>query len=395
MINLPARATLKEAQMAKLPYSRVVNVTLSRNDSFPSRRGFGVTLILSNVAIEGVLDADILTKVYGSIEEVEVDHATTTEVYSAAIAAFSQNPRPLQIKIGYIPFTAETTTAAELKDALNKIVEYDNDWYWLTVVAALRDQVSLTGLVEWIEARSKFAILASNDINTEKKDDLTSLAAKLKGRFERTAIFYHTEVAEYPDVALAAYLGTRNFDTANSHYTAKFKKLRGITPLNKGSNVVQVVTGFTPALGQSKDAGHCANVYVDIGGQNFVVEGSTVTPNIFIDEIHASDWIIARTEEETLGILLNNAAVPYTDAGMEQLASGARTVMNSASRAGLIADDIDPATGDYAASVVFSIPSVFDVPESQRKARIAPDISVTFRYRGAVHYTTINYRMTF
>lgn len=381
--------------MAKLPYSRVVNVTLTRNDSFPSRRGFGVALILSNIAVAGILDADNLTKVYGTIEEVAVDHASTTEVYDAALAAFSQNPRPLQVKIGYVNFITDTSTAADLKTALDKIVEFDNDWYWLTIVASMRDHAALDGLAEWIEARNKFTILVSNDANTEKKDDTTSLAARLKGRFERTAVFYHTVVDEYPDVALAAYLGTRNFDEANSHYTAKFKKLRGITPLNKGSNVVQIVTGFTPALGQSKDAGHCANVYVDIGGQNFVVEGSTVTPNIFIDEIHASDWIIARTEEQTLGILLNNAAVPYTDAGMELLASGARTVMNSASRAGLVADDIDPATGDYAPSVTFNIPSVFDVPESQRKARIAPDIQVTFRYRGAVHYTTINYRMTF
>jgi hypothetical protein len=38
---------------------------------------------------------------------------------------------------------------------------------------------------------------------------------------------------------------------------------------------------------------------------------------------------------------------------------------------------------------------VFDVPASQRKARIAPAIGVRFRYSGAVHYTTINYRMTF
>jgi hypothetical protein len=38
---------------------------------------------------------------------------------------------------------------------------------------------------------------------------------------------------------------------------------------------------------------------------------------------------------------------------------------------------------------------VFDVPEAQRKARIAPAIAVRFRYAGAVHYTTINYTMTF
>ncbi len=69
--------------------------------------------------------------------------------------------------------------------------------------------------------------------------------------------------------------------------------------------------------------------------------------------------------------------------------------MRQATRAGLIASDIDPATGKYAPAVVFNIPGAFDVPESQRKTRVAPEISVRFRYAGAVHYTTINYRMTY
>jgi hypothetical protein len=138
-----------------------------------------------------------------------------------------------------------------------------------------------------------------------------------------------------------------------------------------------------------------ANTYIDIGDRNFVAEGSTLTPNVFIDEIHATVWIIFRTEEETLGVLLNNQRVPYTDAGMETLASGARTVMRMADRAGLIAQDFNPETGDYEPAVEFQIPSVFDVPESQRVARIAPDIRVRFRYSGAVHYTTIHYTMTF
>ena len=81
--------------MAKLPYSRVVNVTLSRAEAFPARRGFGVALLLSTVSVVGKLDATNRTKVYGSIEEVAVDHATSTEVYKAAEAAFSQNPRPM------------------------------------------------------------------------------------------------------------------------------------------------------------------------------------------------------------------------------------------------------------------------------------------------------------
>lgn len=382
--------------MPKLPYSRVVNVTLTRTDAFPSRRGFGVALLLTNETVAGEVDATNRTKMYASMEEIDADWDATSEVYKAAELAFSQNPRPLQIKVGYVDVaTPGTAVATDLKDEMDALYEYDSDWYWIGIIADFRDTAMLDGLIEWTEAKSKLAILDSNDPLTEDESDQTSLAGRHQGTVERTAVFYHTDAAEYAGFALAAYLGTYNFDQSQSAYTAKFKRLKSVTPIDKGSAVVQAISGFVPEMGQSANAGHMANTYIDIGDRDFVVEGSTLTPNVFIDEIHATDWIIARTEEETLGVLLNNARVPYTDYGMEVLASGARTVMRMADRAGLIANDLDPETGEYLPSVEFQIPSVFDVPQSQRVARIAPDIHVRFRYAGAVHYTTIRYHMTF
>ena len=379
--------------MAKLPYSRIVNVTLSRKDRFAAKNGFGIPLFLTSVAKTGKVDATYLTKVYGSIDEVAADWSTSDPFYIAAEAAFGQNPRPLQIKAAYYN-SGTVTTAALMKTALNAIYEYDPEWYWLGIEAALRDTVMVDGAIEWLDSRAKFGIFESNAAGTESSANTTVTAAKNKGTHERAAVFYSTTVAEYPGFAQAASLGTFSFDDANSAYTAKFKKLIGMTSENKGSAVVQAVTGFTPAIGQAIATGHCANMYINIGGQDFVVEGSTLTPNVFIDEIHASDWIIARTEEEMLGIFLNNARVPFDNSGMEMLASAARTVMRQAARAGLIAQDLDE-NGDYAPAVTITVPSVFDVPASQRVARIAPAISVTFRYAGAVHYSTVNYQMTF
>jgi len=380
--------------MAKLPYNRVVQVNLSRTDAYPSRRGFGIPLFLTTQTVTDILDATLRTKVYGSIEEVAEDFDAEDEFYLGAEAAFSQNPRPLQVKAGFVVLD-ETPVAAEFKTQLDAIYAYDPDWYWIGVESTMRDDAYLDGLVEWVEAKNKVAVIDSNDAGHETQSNTTCISARHKGTVERTAVFYHPDAAEYAGFAYAAWMGTRNFDQADSAYTGKFKALQGVTAINKGSAAVQSITGFTPGLGQSSAAGHMANTYIDIGGRNFVVEGSTLTANVFIDEIHATDWIIARTEEETLGVLLNNARVPYTDAGMELLASGARTVMEQARRAGLIANDIDPETGDYAPAVEFTIPSVFSVPASQRKARVAPEIAVKFRYAGAVHYTTINYTMTF
>ena len=78
----------------------------------------------------------------------------------------------------------------------------------------------------------------------------------------------------------------------------------------------------------------------------------------------------------------------------EILALGASPEAVAAIRAGLIASDFDPTTGAYAPAIEYSVPSVFDVPASQRNARIAPAIAVKFRYAGPVHYTSINYTTT-
>ena len=377
-----------------LPYSRTINVTLSRRDAFPTRRGFGTVLIATTESKNGVLDAMNLTRSYATLAEVEADFAVGTKAQAAAASIFRQSPNPIQIKLGFVA-TASIATKALMITALNAIRDVDNDWYWLTGIDSMRDNVAAQGMVEWVESQMKFAMLDSNDDETENSTSVTSIAGLNKNLYERTGVFYHTDATVYPAAALASILGTRNFDEARSSYTSKYKRLIGIAPLNKTSAVVQAVTGFTPQLGQSITAGHMANTIVDIGGRFFVVEGSTLTPNVFIDEIHSSDWIVARTEEELLGILLNEPKVPFTDRGMRQLASAVHTVMNQARRAGMVAEDLDPLTGEYAPAIQVTIPSVFDVPEVQRKNRVAPAIQCKFRYSGAVHYTTIRYEMTF
>jgi hypothetical protein len=286
-------------------------------------------------------------------------------------------------------------TAAELQAQLDLVNNYDADWYFITVDSALRDVTAIDGLIEWVQAKNKLAIIDSNAAGTESSADTATVAARNKNEFDRSGVFYHTDATMYGAASLAAYMSTRNFDDADTAYTAKFKALPGISSVNLASSKISAITGFTPGIGQSSATGHMANTYIDIGGQKFVVEGSTLTQNVFLDEIHAQDWIIARTEEEMLAILLNNARVPFTDAGMEMLASAVRTVMQAATRAGLIAQDLNVETGEYEPAVTITVPSVFDVTESQRKSRIAPAIVCRFRYAGAIHYATVNYYMNF
>lgn len=86
--------------MAPLPVSRVVDVTVTRQDRFPTREGFGIPCIMQSATSKPVT-ASVRTKVYGSMEEIAADGwLSTDQAYKSALALFSQNPRPPQVKIG-------------------------------------------------------------------------------------------------------------------------------------------------------------------------------------------------------------------------------------------------------------------------------------------------------
>lgn len=474
--------------MTRLPYSRVVDVSLTRQDRFAVATGFSVALIVQPATVAGILDATHRTKIYADMTEVGADFIVTDAAYKAAQAMFAQNPRPRQIKIGY------RNPANSITSELDAIYAADPDFYWLGFTAEIRDTINQHLAANWAETKPVLSGLESNDISTETaaaEPDKTStvtitiaspgvvtwtghtlqngdqvvlttsgalptgltagttyyvvnqatntfqLAATAGGSaivttgtqsgthtatsptyggsiaeyieskgYDRSFVFYHTDATLYPALALLAYCATRDLDRGNllaaqrgdinsgNAYTAKFKKLVGITPLNKSSAVVQAITGFVPGLGINPAQGHAANTYVDIGGLPMVVEGS-VGSRAFIDEIHASDWIVARMQEALLSTLANNARVPYTNPGVGILTNTVDGVMRRAVAAGIVAADFGEDDTEVVPEYTISVDRVENIPVSQRRNRIAPDIKVDFRYAGAIHYASASITLRF
>jgi hypothetical protein len=474
--------------MARLPYSRVVDISLTRQDRFATATGFSVLLIVQPIEIAGTLDADNRTKLYSDMTEVAVDFDSTDAAYKAAAAAFAQNPRPRQIKIGF------RDVAEAITDELDAIYAADPDFYWIGFTAEIRDTINQQLAADWAESKSVLMGLDSNDVSTETAAavaDKTStvtitiaspgvvswashtlsdgdpvvlttsgalptglvagttyyvlnqaagtfqLAATPGGAaivttgtqsgthtatspqyggsiaeyiesmaYDRSFVFYHTDTALYGAIAMMTYAATRDLDrgslraaqrgdiNSGNAYTLKFKKLAGITVLNKQSSVVQAITGFVPGLGIDAAQGHRANTYVDIGGLPMVVEGN-VASGAFIDEVHVGDWIVARSRESMLSAFANNPRVPYTNPGAGILVNAIDTVMQRAVAAGVVATDI-PADGEeFVPEYSISVDRVENIPAAQRRNRIAPDIRVDFRYAGAFHYGSASIIMRF
>lgn len=474
--------------MTRLPYSRVVDVSLTRQDRFATATGFGVLLIVQTDEIAGILDASHRTKLYSDMTEVAVDFDSADAAYKAASAAFAQNPRPRQIKIGW------RDVAEPISDELDAIYAADPDFYWIGFTAEIRDTINQQLAADWAEAHSVLMGLESNDTSTESaaaEADKTAtvtitiaspgvitwtghtlsngdevvlttsgalptglvagatyyvvnqasntfqLSATSGGAaintsgsqsgthtathpmyggsiaeyiesmaYDRSFVFYHTDATLYPALAAMTYGATRDLDRGNlraaqrgdinsgNAYTLKFKKLAGITVLNKVSSIIQAITGFVPGLGIDAAQGHRANTYVDIGGLPMMVEGN-VGSGAFIDEIHASDWIVARMREALLSTLANNARIPFTNPGVGILCNTVRGVMNRAVAAGIVAADFGDDDTEVVPEFTIAVDRVEDVPAAQRRNRIAPNITVTFRYAGAIHYASASITLTF
>lgn len=381
----------------RLPYSRVVDVTVSREDRFPTVQGFQVMLIVGVETAAGAVDATTRTKLYSDMTEVAVDFPSTAEVYKAAQTVFSRSPRPAQIKIGYR--NPANLMAAEL----DAIYAYDPDWYWLTFTKETYDQITLQeDAAEWVETRTALLGIGTADTDTENPASTAHISYALKDSgYMRTAGFYHTDNSVYLAQSALAYAASRNLDRANYElarrgridsgqaYTLKFKPMPGIAPINKGSAAVQAITGFVPSLGLDKAQGHLANTYVNIGGIDMLVEGNTYS-GTFIDDVHGIDWIRARVQENVLGVLANNPRIPYTDTGAGLLINeGVVPPLQRAMAAGLIATGPGE-NGDFLPEWEISVDRVSNVLASQRKNRIAPDIKVDFRFSGAFHFVSVS-----
>ena len=76
--------------MAVLPISRNVRVTLTRQNRFATRRGFGVPMLLTSATVAGVLDASKPVFYAASLEEVAVHWDAGEAPYDAALAAGSE-----------------------------------------------------------------------------------------------------------------------------------------------------------------------------------------------------------------------------------------------------------------------------------------------------------------
>jgi hypothetical protein len=80
-----------------IPVSNVVSVSIAIGATFPARKGFGTLNIVT--AETGVIGVAERIRSYSNLDGVTADWPGTSEVVKAATAYFSQQPKPMKLKV--------------------------------------------------------------------------------------------------------------------------------------------------------------------------------------------------------------------------------------------------------------------------------------------------------
>jgi len=281
---------------------------------------------------------------------------------------------------GSMTFALSATATEAIVDTLTAIRLYDDDWYGLITVD--RTQVTVELVAAWIEANSKVFATASSDsdiIDVAAASDTTSLPAVLKAAgYDRTVCLYAADPTEFSD---AAFFG-KLFPYTPGSYTAKFKKLSGIT------RDLLSETQSTNAR-----AKNCIT-FETVAGNNITTLGKVSSGENF-DIITGSDWFVARIQEAAFIPFINQLKISFDDDGIQSIRNAVEEPCEAAVAAKFLKplsfDDDNIQTGGY----YFIVPRDQDISSTDKLNRELNDFEIIGFLAGAIEYVGISIKVSY
>lgn len=361
-----------------LPVNNVVNVSISLAALAAGPRSFGSLLILGTTS--GVIDTIERMRAYSNITEVGEDYGVDDPEYKAALAYFSQSPKPRTLYIGY---WHKEGTGAETAQAVVQACLKSLKWYGLVIASNLTEQEALDvgALIEAADPSRLFGY-TSQDENCLSATDTTSIPYKLKQKkYRRTFTLFSSDNA-YAAASMFGRAFTVNFMGTNTTITLKFKQLPGIAPEDLNTAEAKALTAIN------------CNVYAGYNNDTAILQEGVMSDGSFFDEIHGLDWLQNHLETALFNLYYTNTTkIPQTGGGVNRQSAVLERACEQGVTNGLLApgqwsgDSFGVlSTGDYLPKGFYVFAnSLDDQPQSEREARKAPVYQIAGKLAGATH----------
>jgi len=237
----------------------------------------------------------------------------------------------------------------------------DDDWYCLLTVTRTKADILLCAAA--IELLTKFYLACTGDavVITSADDDIVSELQDLS--YDRTAIIYSSDYANYPD---ACWAGLQLPKTPGST-TWKFKNLAGIT----ADDLTTAEVGYVLA----KEG----NYYESIAGLSVISSEGVVVSGEYIDVIRGADELQVALAEDIYTLLVNAEKIPFTTPGIGVIENAIRYRVQKKVDDGFIAEN----------TLVVTVPDIDDVEASEKAVRWLNGVTFSATLSGAIHKVTI------
>lgn len=356
-----------------LPASTIINVfadtPIEANDDCSTNLIYllddaGVVNTASNSA--AWLSTTSRSRVVSSVDEVKLHFTACSRVYYELTTFFGFKfgalKRPRSIVLVYFDSSSET-----MLDALNEFYQCNQCFYTLTHVAydrnnaAIADSEAQLELAEWASAFDTRVVLPSINIEAAiNVGDEQSNAYKSKQVSHANAVYQllNEECVPVLDaqcqptdtlrnvwgvqhLVLAGVISSVSSNADTYQYNTKFKplggeQLSGVTTAQLSQSETYIAIGSNPILGGVQaNAAHHFNVYHNVAGKRFLMEGLTATGD-FIDDMAQRRYVRDRLNNDLMALLVDTQDVSMTD--LNQLKGAITSAIRRFIKQGIISD---------------------------------------------------------
>ena len=264
----------------------------------------------------------------------------------------------------------DVTSDAGLETDLSAILAVDHDWYGLMLDEQSSDMI--VAAASWVQSRRKLFVAQSADSACADGSVDTDVLSLLKdaGYTHVAACFYPATGASNGWLA-AGVLGSRLPVDPGSD-TWAFKTLPGVAARDVSSTQHEAVLAKN------------GNTYETVGGVAIFYPGK-VSAGEWADIVRGIDWLVARMRERLFAAQVGSRRIPYTQNGIDLVASLARAQLGEGQRVGFL---------DAAVAPVVIAPKIGDISSETRATRVLPAVTFSAKVAGAIHAITITGTVT-
>lgn len=261
---------------------------------------------------------------------------------------------------------------ADYTATMNAIEAAGSDTWYITNVE-IRDDTNIEQVAAWTEARQKIFIAQSDSADILSGTNPNIAETLQANGYNRTALIYHDDDAEYLDGAWSSSGGGLNLDAPNGVGIWAYRQLEGVP--------FDAVTGAEAVNLYSYDA----NLFGRNKGVNFTSKG-TAASGRFVDITTTTDWVKARSEEAWIALAVGTPTkIPFTNAGINIVAASLQDVLNRGVTFGHFSPDVPP---------IVDVPDVSEISEQDKIDRVLT-LTATAVFAGAIQKVTYILNVTF